>query len=59
MATFFTDTSKVGGNPFEPKRKFRWIVSFSSVGEEASFMATSVNKPATSMEPLKTPIYEP
>lgn len=53
MATFFTDTSKLGGNPFEPKRKFRWIVSFSSVGEEASFMATAVNKPGTANEVLK------
>tara|TARA_Y100000310_G_scaffold341822_1_gene442298 strand:+ start:226 stop:849 length:624 start_codon:yes stop_codon:yes gene_type:complete len=51
MATFFTQTSNAGGlSPFEPKRKFRWLVSFSSIGEEASFMATSINKPSTTNE---------
>ena len=51
--SFFTDTSKVGGNPFEPKRKFRWILSFSSIGSDANFMAVSAAKPSVTMEATK------
>ena len=51
--SFFTDTDKKAGSPFEPKRKFRWIVSFSSIGQEAYFMATKVDKPSANMETTK------
>ena len=49
--TFFTDTSKLGGNPFEPKRQFRWIISFSSIGTDANFMAKTAKKPGIAQEP--------
>jgi|18_taG_2_1085343.scaffolds.fasta_scaffold18639_2 hypothetical protein len=49
--TFFTDTSKLGGNPFEPKRKFRWVISFSSIGTDANFMAKTVKKPGITTTP--------
>ena len=51
--SFFSDTDKNAGNPFEPKRKFRWIVSFSSVGSDAAFMCTGVDKPSANMETHK------
>ena len=51
--SFFTDTDKKAGSPFEPKRKFRWIVSFSSIGQDAYFMATGVDKPSANMETHK------
>ena len=51
--TFFTDTSKIGGNPFEPKRKFRWVISFSSIGTDASFMCKAVKKPSIAHTPEK------
>jgi len=52
--SFFTNTSKLGGNPaFEPKRKFRWIVSFSSIGGDESFMCKSMKKPSVTMAPEK------
>ena len=47
---FFTDTDKTLGSPFEPKRKFRWIVNFSNIGTESEFMCVSAAKPAASME---------
>ena len=48
--SFFTDTSKLGGgSPFEPKRKFRWVVSFSTIGADASFMCKSVKKPSVAV----------
>jgi hypothetical protein len=48
--SFFTDTSKVLGNPFEPKRKFRWIISFSSIGTDANFMCKAAKKPSVTQE---------
>ena len=48
--SFFTDTSKLGGNPFEPKRQFRWVVSFSSIGTDANFMAKKAKKPSITQE---------
>ena len=47
MATFFTKTG--GANPFEPKRTFRWVVSFDNVGTDATFMAKSAKKPSFAM----------
>ena len=47
---FFTETDKKLGNPFEPKRKFRWLVSFSNIGQQSNFMCVSVSKPSANME---------
>tara|TARA_R100001079_G_scaffold110432_1_gene85842 strand:+ start:206 stop:823 length:618 start_codon:yes stop_codon:yes gene_type:complete len=52
--SFFTDTSKAGGNsPFEPKRQFRWLISFSSIGNDATFMCKAAKKPAVSNEVIE------
>ena len=40
---FFSDSGPRG---FEPKRTHRWTVSFKSLGEELTFMATKVKKPS-------------
>jgi hypothetical protein len=48
---FFTETKKgVGMSPFEPKRKFRWLINFSNAGTQSEFMCVSAAKPAASME---------
>ena len=52
--SFFTDTSKVGGaSPFEPKRQFRWVISFSSIGTDASFMCKAAKKPSVTNEVIE------
>ena len=44
---FFTETSMTQGmSPFEPKRKFRWAISFSTIGNDATYMVKSVKKPS-------------
>jgi len=42
MATFYSDASL---NGFQPKRKFRFTLHLSLLGEEMTLMATKVNKP--------------
>ena len=47
---FFTETDKKLDNPFEPKRKFRWLVNFSNIGQQSEFMCVSVSKPSAQMD---------
>ena len=45
--SFWSDSS-LGG--FEPKRQFRWTVSFKNLGGDLDFMASSANKPSYSVK---------
>ena len=40
---FFSDSGPRG---FEPKRNHRWTISFKSLGEDLTFMATKTSKPS-------------
>jgi len=42
MAQFFTPADEA----FQPKRKFRFLISFSNLGSELSYMVTKTNKPS-------------
>jgi len=48
---FFTETDRTLGNPFEPKRKFRWLVNFSTMGNNATYMCKGVKKPSVTTSP--------
>ncbi len=51
---FFTETDRTGGtSPFEPKRKFRWTVSFSNMGNNVTYMAKTMNKPSITTTPTE------
>jgi len=52
--SFFTDNSKLGAaSPFEPKRQFRWVISFSSIGGQESFMCKTAKKPSMTNEVIE------